>query len=71
MYTYGKHVVDKKHNYDSICRAHQVVAEGFDVSVQPAQAVLTVYSTPDQEPDVFADRAAMLKVESDLLVRVH
>ena len=67
-YTYGPDVVDdflKRHDYDLVCRAHQVVQRGYDFPYHPTQTVLTVFSAPDY-CDEFANRAAMLKVDQEL-----
>lgn len=67
-YSYGPDVVDKfltKHDFDLVCRAHQVVDKGYEFPYAPKQTVLTVFSAPDYCEE-FMNKGAMLKVDKDL-----
>lgn len=66
-YSYGPDVVDKflqANDFDLICRAHQVVQQGFEFPFEN-QTVLTVFSAPDYCEE-YGNRGAMLKVNEDL-----
>ncbi|OHT09302.1 Serine/threonine-protein phosphatase PP1-1 [Tritrichomonas foetus] len=68
-YTFGQDIADdflQKNDFDLICRAHQVVENGFDFPFFPNQSVVTVFSAPNY-CDEFGNRGAMLKIDSTLL----
>lgn len=67
-YTFGRDVVNlflEEHKYDLICRAHQVVDNGFDFPFFPDQIVITIFSAPNY-CDEFNNKAAMLIVDEEL-----
>mmetsp|Transcript_12150 Transcript_12150/g.14172 ORF Transcript_12150/g.14172 Transcript_12150/m.14172 type:complete len:304 (+) Transcript_12150:48-959(+) len=66
-FTFGSDIVDKfvaKHDLDLICRAHQVVADGYDFFA--ARKLVTIFSAPNYcgEND---NNAAMMSVDESLL----
>lgn len=66
-FTYGEDVVDrflKKNDFDLICRAHQVVPQGFAFPFT-SQILLTVFSASDYCEE-FGNRGVMLKVDENL-----
>ena len=68
-FTFGSDVVDEflqKNDFDLLCRAHQVVDNGFDFPFYPTQSVVTVFSAPNY-CDEFGNKAAMLKIDSSLM----
>ncbi|EAX93238.1 Serine/threonine protein phosphatase PP1 isozyme 3, putative [Trichomonas vaginalis G3] len=67
-YSYGPDVVDnflQRHDFDLVCRAHQVVDRGYEFPYNPKQTVLTVFSAPDYCEE-FMNKGAMLKVDEEL-----
>jgi serine/threonine-protein phosphatase PP1 catalytic subunit len=67
-YTFGADAVEKfldQNDLDLVCRAHQVVSNGFDFPLSPAQTVVTVFSASDYGPDI-KNKAAMLRVGAGL-----
>jgi serine/threonine-protein phosphatase PP1 catalytic subunit len=67
-YTFGSDVVDefiKAHDFDLICRAHQVVQIGFEFPFLPSQTCLTVFSAPDYCEE-FGNIGALLVVDENL-----
>jgi serine/threonine-protein phosphatase PP1 catalytic subunit len=67
-YTFGADVADaflEKNDLDLICRAHQVVLDGFEFPFFPNQSVVTVFSAPDYLEE-FGNKGAMLKIAEDL-----
>jgi serine/threonine-protein phosphatase PP1 catalytic subunit len=67
-FTYGENVVTEflqKHGFDLLCRAHQIVDNGFEFPFRPSHTVLTVFSAPNYCNE-FGNRAAMLKVSETL-----
>lgn len=66
-YTFGADVVAdvlKKFNLDLICRAHQVVEEGYQFFAQ--RQLVTIFSAPNYCAE-FDNAAAILSVDSELL----
>jgi serine/threonine-protein phosphatase PP1 catalytic subunit len=67
-YTFGSDKVEEfleKHDFDLLCRAHQVVTPGYEFPFHPIQSTLTVFSAPDYCEE-FGNRGAMLKVDTAL-----
>lgn len=67
-FTFGEDVADEflhKNDFDLICRAHQVVSDGFEFPFYPKQTVLTVFSAPNYCND-YGNKGAVLKVAEDL-----
>jgi serine/threonine-protein phosphatase PP1 catalytic subunit len=67
-YTFGSDVTDEfldKNDFDLICRAHQVVRDGFEFPFHPDQTVLTIFSASNYCGD-YGNKAAMLKIDSSL-----
>ena len=69
-FTFGDDVVDdflEKNDFDLVCRAHQVVSQGFEFPYlgMNKQTLLTVFSAPDYCEE-FGNRGAMLNVDKDL-----
>ncbi|OHT06917.1 Serine/threonine-protein phosphatase PP1-2 [Tritrichomonas foetus] len=69
-FTFGDDVVDsflEKNDFDLVCRAHQVVQQGFEFPFLQfnKQTLLTVFSAPDYCEE-FGNRGAMLKVDEGL-----
>ena len=67
-YSFGPDVAREfleKNDFDLICRAHQVVDNGFDFPFAPEQTVLTVFSAPDYCQE-FMNKGALLKVDEEL-----
>jgi serine/threonine-protein phosphatase PP1 catalytic subunit len=67
-WAYGPDVVDdflRREKLDLLCRAHQIVDDGFEFPFRPSHAVLTVFSAPNYCNE-FGNRAAMLKVDHKL-----
>jgi serine/threonine-protein phosphatase PP1 catalytic subunit len=67
-FTFGADVADaflEKNDLDLICRAHQVVLDGFEFPFFPTQSVVTIFSAPDYL-DEFGNKGAMLKIAEDL-----
>lgn len=66
-FTFGKEIVNnflKKHKLDLICRAHQVVEDGYQFFAN--RNLVTVFSAPAYCGD-FDNKAAMLSVGNDLM----
>lgn len=64
---YGSEVIDsflKKHDLDLICRAHQVVEEGYEFF--SSKRLVTVFSAPDYCGE-FENNGAMMNVDEDLM----
>lgn len=67
-YTFGYDVVDefnKNHNFDLVCRGHQVVDPGFYFPFMKNRNLLTIFSAPDYCEE-FGNRGSMMKVDFDL-----
>ena len=67
-YTFGQDVAAdflNKYDFDLICRAHQVVNDGFDFPYYPDQSVVTIFSAPNY-CDEFGNNGAMLTISSEL-----
>jgi serine/threonine-protein phosphatase PP1 catalytic subunit len=68
-FTFGRDVSEKflhDNDLDLICRAHQVVQNGFQFPFYPVQSVVTVFSAPDYCEE-YANSGAMLKIDKDLV----
>ncbi|PIA49211.1 hypothetical protein AQUCO_01300212v1 [Aquilegia coerulea] len=66
-YTFGADKVDeflKKHDLDLICRAHQVVEDGYEFFAK--RKLVTVFSAPNYCGE-FDNAGAMMSVDEDLL----
>jgi serine/threonine-protein phosphatase PP1 catalytic subunit len=66
-YVFGPEIVTiflKKHDLDLICRAHQVVEEGYEFFSK--QQLVTVFSAPNYCGD-FDNAAALMSVDSSLM----
>jgi serine/threonine-protein phosphatase PP1 catalytic subunit len=67
-YTYGESAVDdfiRANDFDLICRAHQVVKNGYEFPFYPNRSVLTVFSAPGY-CEGFPNKGAVLKVGEKL-----
>lgn len=67
-YTFGCDAADKflaDYGYELICRAHQVVDNGFDFPFFPKRSVITIFSAPNY-CDEFNNKSAMLKIDDTL-----
>lgn len=67
-YTYGEDAVRcflNKNKLDLLCRAHQVVTEGFEFPFKESKTIITVFSAPDYG-HVLKNKAAALKVNKKL-----
>jgi serine/threonine-protein phosphatase PP1 catalytic subunit len=67
-HTFGLDVVEdfmRTFDFDLICRAHQVVSEGFEFPFHPNQSILTVFSARNY-CDEFGNKGAILKVDANL-----
>jgi serine/threonine-protein phosphatase PP1 catalytic subunit len=67
-FTYGPDVTDmflRRHGFELICRAHQVVPAGFDFPFRPHLSVLTIFSAPNY-CQTYGNLGAMLKVDDKL-----
>mmetsp|Transcript_89484 Transcript_89484/g.124295 ORF Transcript_89484/g.124295 Transcript_89484/m.124295 type:complete len:123 (+) Transcript_89484:327-695(+) len=65
-FTFGSEIVDtflKKHDMDLICRAHQVVEDGYEFFAD--RKLVTIFSAPNYCGE-FDNAAAMMIVEEDL-----
>jgi len=65
-FTFGNEIVDaflKKHDLDLICRAHQVVEDGYEFFAD--RRLVTVFSAPNYCGE-FDNAASMMIVEEDL-----
>jgi serine/threonine-protein phosphatase PP1 catalytic subunit len=67
-HTFGADVAQEflqKNDFDLICRAHQVVLDGFEFPFNPNQTVLTVFSARNY-CDQWGNKGAILKVDAGL-----
>jgi diadenosine tetraphosphatase ApaH/serine/threonine PP2A family protein phosphatase len=67
-FIFGKDVVTEfldRNKFDVICRAHQVVRDGFDFPWYPDLSVVTVFSAPDYCGEC-KNKGAIMKVAEDL-----
>lgn len=67
-HTFGEDVANaflERHDYDLLCRAHQVVPRGFEFPFHPNTTVVTVFSAPDYCGEM-GNTAAMLLVDEKL-----
>ncbi|KAJ9151750.1 Serine/threonine-protein phosphatase [Pleurostoma richardsiae] len=70
-YTFGKGIVSSflaKHDFDLICRAHQVVEDGYEFSYD--RQLVTIFSAPNYCGE-FDNSGAVMSVTSDLLCSFH
>lgn len=66
--TYGSDIVDyflRKNTFDLICRAHQLVLNGYEFPYNPNKSVLTIFSAPNY-CNTYHNKAALLRVEKSL-----
>ena len=66
---FGANVAEQflqKEDFDLICRAHQVVPDGFEFPFYPDRSVVTVFSASNY-CDEFMNKAAMLKINKKLV----
>jgi serine/threonine-protein phosphatase PP1 catalytic subunit len=67
-YTFGRDVAQaflERHDFDLICRSHQVVHNGYEFPFSPDQSVLTVFSAANYCGD-FGNKGAMMTVNGNL-----
>lgn len=67
-YTFGPDVANnflEENDFDLICRAHQVVNDGFEFPFYPKQSVVTVFSAPNYCNE-FGNKGAMLMIDENL-----
>jgi serine/threonine-protein phosphatase PP1 catalytic subunit len=67
-FTFGPDVTDvflRRHGFELICRAHQVVPSGFDFPFRPNLSVLTIFSAPNY-CRAYGNLGAMLMVDAKL-----
>ena len=67
-YVFGDDIAEKflvHHSFDLICRAHQVVTDGFEFPFWPKQSVVTVFSAPNY-CNAAGNKGAMLSVDDEL-----
>nr|CAI5826465.1 unnamed protein product [Callosobruchus analis] len=65
--SFGPDVISKflqKHDFDLICRAHQVVEDGYEFSAQ--RKLITIFSAPNY-CGTFDNAGALMSVNEDLL----
>eukprot|EP01147_Barroeca_monosierra_P005978 gene5978-7335_t len=70
-FTFGAQIVERflhQHNLDLICRAHQVVEDGYEFFAN--RQLVTVFSAPNYCGE-FDNAGAMMEVEESLLCRFH
>ena len=70
-YTFSKDVVEKfvkENDLDLICRAHQVVEEGFEFFAN--MKMVTIFSAPNYMGE-FDNNGGMLEVDENLLCKFH
>ena len=70
-YTFSKDVVEKfvkENDLDLICRAHQVVEEGFEFFAN--MKFVTIFSAPNYMGE-FDNNGGILEIDEDLLCRFH
>ena len=68
-FTFGPDVADQfleKNDFDLICRAHQVVNDGFEFPFYPKQTVVTVFSAPNYCNE-FGNKGAILLIDKELV----
>ena len=68
-FTFGPDVAEQflnQNDYDLICRAHQVVNDGFEFPFYPDQTVVTVFSAPNYCGE-FGNKGAMLLIDNNLV----
>jgi serine/threonine-protein phosphatase PP1 catalytic subunit len=66
-YTFSKEVVQQflhKLNIDLICRAHQVVEDGYEFFAD--KSLITIFSAPDYCYE-YGNAAAIMKVDENLM----
>jgi serine/threonine-protein phosphatase PP1 catalytic subunit len=69
-YVFGEDVVRhflNQHNLDLICRAHQVVEDGYEFFAN--RGLITIFSAPNYD-NAFTNSAALLKVDVNLLCNI-
>ncbi|KAH0789249.1 Serine/threonine protein phosphatase PP1 isozyme 3 [Histomonas meleagridis] len=67
-YTFGADVANDfldKYDFDLICRAHQVVPDGYEFPFYPQQTVVTVFSASNYCGE-YGNKGAMLKIDAKL-----
>ena len=67
-FTFGHDVARQfldENDFDLICRAHQVVIDGYEFPFYPEQTVVTVFSAPNYCQE-FGNKGAMLKITDGL-----
>ncbi|KAH0791294.1 serine/threonine-protein phosphatase PP1 [Histomonas meleagridis] len=67
-YTFGADVANDflyKYDFDLICRAHQVVPDGYEFPFYPQQTVVTVFSASNYCGH-YGNKGAMLKIDAKL-----
>jgi serine/threonine-protein phosphatase PP1 catalytic subunit len=67
-YTFGPDVANaflKEHDFDLICRAHQVVPNGFEFPFTPQHTVITLFSASNYCND-YGNKGAMMTVNANL-----
>jgi len=67
-FSFGERAVNDflaKNSYDLVCRAHQVVDDGFEFPFYPSRSVITLFSAPNYCEDC-GNKAAMMMVDQDL-----
>ena len=68
-FVFGPQVAEEflsKNDFDLICRAHQVVNDGFEFPFFPDQTVVTVFSAPNYCGE-FGNKGAMLLIDDNLV----
>lgn len=67
-FTYGINVVNRflqKYDFDLMCRAHQVVEEGYQFPFYPEQNLVTIFSAPNYCNE-YRNKGAIMKVDDAL-----
>lgn len=70
-YVFGPDVVKsftERNNLDLICRAHQVVEDGYEFFAQ--RKLVTIFSAPNYD-NAFTNSAALLAVDKNLVCSIH
>lgn len=70
-YTFGKDVVEhflEAHDLDLVCRAHQVVQDGYEFFSN--RQLVTIFSAPNYCGE-FSNAGAIMSVDADLLCSFH
>ena len=70
-YVFGADVVKKfvkKHNIDLVCRAHQVVEEGYEFFSK--RNLVTIFSAPNYCGE-FDNDAAIMDIDESLCIKFH